>query len=465
MNVHNGSHVLVVVGRPTFDLASAQPLVDAALASVDVTTHLAADGTVLQLPDEVTAALKDQPSTARRLVVLFASFADSRLAAAAVGHFDLLDEVVLWSLPEDWTGGRLRRNSLCGANLAAHRLVAEGHLVAGIHEMPGPAVERSIEQAVLRVKAHDSEHLVPAGGDLTADDRAAATRAVETVQSTNLGIVGEPPDGFEPCLADPMVDGVTVGRAPLGAMFDSARRPLSMSDHDVVSDVRDLVGNDHVPRGAVEHSVALRGGAQRLAERRGWNAMAIRCWPECFDEWKGAACAAMAMLNEDGVPAACEADALGAVSMRLMQSLSGEPTFLADLVEVDVKRDRLALWHCGVAPRTMAAPDGGVRIALHSNRQQPLVFDFGLAGGPVTMLRISKSGGTLALAVGEGRLTGEQPFSGTSGVVQLATSAQTMIDTMIGEGLEHHIVVAHGHLEKLVEAVAAELQLPVIHLT
>lgn len=459
--------VLVVVGRPTFDLVSARPLVDAAIAALDVNTVVVGSGATLQSPDEVTAAIEALPLTARHLLVLFASFTDSRLAAAAVDHFDFIDDIVLWSLPEAWTGQRLRRNSLCGANLAAHRLVAEGHPVAGLHEAPGPATERSIERAIVRARSRAVRHRVADPGSLSSTELRIAEEAVASLQSTRLGIVGAAPDGFEPCEAAQLAvpEGVTLERTTVDALFEASARPLSLTDEHIVTELRDMAGNDVLPREAVEHSVALQSGAERLAERHEWNALAIRCWPECFDQWHGAACAAMALLNEHGLPAACEADALGALSMRLMQSLSGEPTFLADLVEIDTIGDRVAFWHCGVAPRTMADPDGGVRVALHSNRQQPLVFDFALAEAPVTILRISKARGVVALAVGEGRLTGEQPFEGTSGVVQLTSSAQSLIDTVIEEGLEHHMVLAVGHHQRMVEAVAAELELPVIQLT
>jgi len=459
--------VLVVVGRPTFDLSSAQPLVEAAINSLDIATVVVGGGRILQSPEEISAAIETLPRMARHLLVLFASFADSRLAAAAVDHFDHVDGIILWSLPEPWTGGRLRRNSLCGATLAAHRLVAEGHVVAGLHEDPGPGTEQSVQRALTRVRTRAVRRVAPTPGQLDTAERLVVDDAVASVRSTHLGVVGAAPAGFEPCEVDAtfVPAGVTVERTTVHDLFAASASPLSLADEHTVTDLRDMAGNDVLPRDAVEHSVALQGGAERLAQRNQWNALAIRCWPECFDEWCGAACAAMALLNERGLPAACEADALGALSMRLMQSLSGEPTFLADLVEIDEVGDRVAFWHCGVAPRTMADPAGDVRVALHSNRQQPLVFDFALAEAPVTMLRISKSGGIPALVVGEGRLTGEHPFAGTSGVVQLTGSAQSLIDTMIEEGLEHHVVLAIGHHQRLLEAVAAELDLPVIHLT
>ncbi len=459
--------VVLALGRPTFDLDSARPLVAAAIEAADPTMVVAGSGEILQTPAEVVSAMETIPPRARRLVILFASFADSRLAAAAVDHFEELSDIVLWSLPEQWTGGRLLRNSLCGANLAAYRLVSDGHPVATLHENPGPAALRSIEKAVIRSRRPVRSSFVPQQQELHDDEQLLVAAAIEQVRETNIGIIGEAPPGFEPCEADmaALPEDVSLEQVSLGQLFDAAQRPLSVTDGGDVSRLRDLSGNDLIERKAIEDVVALRNGAEQLVDRQGWNALAIRCWPECFDEWGGAACVSMALLNERGIPAACEADVFGALSMRLMQTLSGSPTFLADLVDADLDSDRIALWHCGVAPRSMADPNGTVRVRLHPNRRLPVVFDFGLAEGPVTIARISQTGGTARIVVGEGRIVAGQPFEGTSAVVQLATSATTLLSRVFEEGLEHHFVLASGHQQRLVEAVACELGLPVVHLT
>jgi hypothetical protein len=459
--------VMVIVGRPTFDLDSARPLIAAAVEAADPTTIVAGDGQILQTPEQVVSAMGPISSEVRSLIILFASFADSRLAAAAVGHFDEISDIVLWSLPEQWTGGRLLRNSLCGANLAAYRLVSDGHAVATLHERPGPASQRSLENAIIRSHRTVQPSFVPSLPDLGDEQHSLVAAAVDELRNTNIGVIGDPPPGFEPCVADEerLPADASLSRASLGQLFDAAERPLSVADDLEVSRLRDLSGNESIERTAIEHSVALAGGAERLIERRGWNAVAVRCWPECFDEWGGAACASMALLNERGIPAACEADALGALSMRLMQTLSGAPTFLADLVDAELDRDQVVFWHCGVAPRSMADPDGTVRVQLHPNRRVPLVFDFGLAQGPVTIARISQAGGSARIVVGEGRIVTGQPFEGTSAVVQLRSSARTLLSRLFEEGLEHHFVLASGHHARLVEAVASELRLPLVHLT
>ena len=44
--------------------------------------------------------------------------------------------LVLWALPEERTGGRLRLNSFCGINLAGYRLTREGRRYRFVYRHP-----------------------------------------------------------------------------------------------------------------------------------------------------------------------------------------------------------------------------------------------------------------------------------------------------------------------------------------
>jgi L-fucose isomerase-like protein len=119
--------------------------------------------------------------------------------------------------------------------------------------------------------------------------------------------------------------------------------------------------------------------------------MAVRCWPETFTEYGCAACAPMGSMNEARVPATCEADVHGAISQLLLQQLAGAPAWLADLVDIDVATDTAILWHCGSAPLSMRDAESTVEATIHSNRRMPLLHQFTLKPGRITVARISRA--------------------------------------------------------------------------
>jgi L-fucose isomerase-like protein len=142
---------------------------------------------------------------------------------------------------------------------------------------------------------------------------------------------------------------------------------------------------------------------------RSLSGVAVRCWPEFFTELGCAACGAMSMLGEEGCPASCEADVNGTVTSLLLQHLADAPAFLTDLVSIDAASDTGVLWHCGLAPTSMADPAVGVRGTVNSNRKLPLLFEFPLRPGRVTVARLhrrSLAGGVngYQLAIGGGEM-------------------------------------------------------------
>jgi len=203
-----------------------------------------------------------------------------------------------------------------------------------------------------------------------------------------------------------------------------------------------------------------------MGEAHRWDAVAVRCWPECFTTWGGAACAPLSFLTDSGTPGACEADAYGALTGLLLQTVSGRAAFLADLVDIDSEANTAAFWHCGMAPRSMADRAHPIAAIDHPNRGVPLALDFGLAPGPVTLCRISQSGGRLRLALGFGQATGgPAPFAGTSGTVRFVTPVEELLARIAEAGLEHHVVLVPGDHRAVLAALADHWKLPLLIMT
>ena len=126
-------------------------------------------------------------------------------------------------------------------------------------------------------------------------------------------------------------------------------------------------------------------------------------------------------------------------------------------------KDRVALWHCGLAPLSMADPNTQPQGGIHSNRRVPLVMDFPLRPGTITIARLSQATGSLRLILGKGEMLAEsKPFSGTAGVVKLACPAQEFLDLMMREGLEHHISLTYGDYYAALRSFAEIIKLPVL---
>jgi L-fucose isomerase-like protein len=378
----------------------------------------------------------------------------------------------VWSFPEARTGGRLRLNSLCGANLAAYLLRRRAHRVEFLHADPVAdgavdLVTRAIEQ-VLEGAPNAADRRTPTRR--AAVDPALGRSIAGRLQRSRIGVVGDPPNGFEPCAGDldemRAATGIEVDRVPLPTLFeeaDAAPAAVRVATIERVRAAMDL--DDETASAGLDESVALHAGLRALADRHGWSALATRCWPECMTEYGGAVCTPMAMLTEDGVPGVCEADLYGAATALILREIAGSDPFVADLVDSDERDGTSVVWHCGVAPITLADPNVRPVAITHPNRHRALANQFALRPGRVTIARLSQSGGDLSMVIGGGEiLERPRPFQGTCAVLRWDRPVAAIMATVFGRGLEHHVGIVYGdHLAEL-DSLAAAWGIPVIDL-
>ena len=101
-----------------------------------------------------------------------------------------------------------------------------------------------------------------------------------------------------------------------------------------------LGGLDGLDATELDRSLRLRTSFDAIRAAGGYDAFAIRCWPEVFTEYGGAVCGPVSMLAEaGGVPCACEADVYGALTPLVLQAVAQAPVFLTDLVDIDCADD------------------------------------------------------------------------------------------------------------------------------
>ena len=454
----------VAIARPTFDVEFSAELATAALDSLGTIGVDVVGSADLAMTDTGVLALSetwaDLPIEA--LVVVQASFADSTLIAAAAET--TAAPIVLWGAPEPRTGQRLRRNSLCGINLAAFRLAGDGRDYRYVFADPSDpglagllAAAFSGPLSTLEISAPDRER-AGAGGALAS--KLAGSR---------IGVIGQHPEGFEPCGFDPArtleTTGVSIDQITLDELFDVAGSILEQTLDPIIAELETRMDLGELDRDSIEPSVRLHAGLRAICDEKGWDAVATRCWPECFTEFGGAACSAQGLLTSLGVPAQCEADAYGAITALLLERAAGSVAFTADLVDIDPASDTAVVWHCGLAPFEMAASDVRPLGTVHSNRKLPLVSEFALKAGTVTIARLSQSRGAIRLAVGRGEMLDEpRPFSGTAGTLRFERPALEVLDTIMSEGLEHHYGIVYGDVLEDLREVAAGLGLDLVEL-
>jgi len=92
-------------------------------------------------------------------------------------------------------------------------------------------------------------------------------------------------------------------------------------------------------------------------------------------------------------------------------------------------------------------------------------MEFSFKPGKITIARLNRTPDGLRLVVGRGKMiSAPLSFSGTSGVVQFENSAKKVLETILRQGLEHHVAVTYGDFEQELILLAKLLKLPILKL-
>jgi L-fucose isomerase-like protein len=453
---------VLALARPTFDVPYAEEMAAKAFARLDesgVTTF--GPRTLLFDADAARQAAATLGSERLDgLLLLQVTFTDASMTLELARSIAV--PLAIWAFPEPRSGGRLRLNSFCGLNLAGHALGRAGLDFSYLYQSPDQVLASVSPNEWPRKKNYI------AGKLLSSMDRelARAKDVISGLKGRKIGLIGEHPAGFDTCRFDDgeldALTGISIDRIALGDLFSRAASTSPEKTAAHRQNVEKLKGIDAVDQPQLAKSLTLFEGLSSLKTEKGLSAFAVRCWPEMFTEYGCAICGPMGMMNGAGIPAACEADVYGAVTALMLQEIAGEPSWLVDIVDMDAEDNTSVFWHCGSAPMSMRDPAYEAEAQIHSNRKMPLLYQFPLKPGRITIARLSQANNQPHLLVASGEVI-RRPisFTGTSGVVRLDSNATDAMHGLIGGAYEHHVAMAYGDHMGAMAALGQTLGLPV----
>ena len=452
---------------PSCDMVFAQAMAESACVALEAAGFALVGGRTL-LSDGAAARAASTVLAAEKLdlmLVLQTTFTDARMVVDIAQAANA--PLAIWAFPEQRTGGPLRLNALSGLMLGVHALGRAGGTCRWHFGPPGAADLAMVIAAL--ASGQKPRHSLAASGPV--GNRETARALMDDLAGTRIGLIGEAPAGFDASRCDAAalasLAGVEIVALPLAHLVQRARAqstiPGLLDDWQERADA--LAGLDRLDRAAVLRSLALAAALEEIEHDNGLSALAVRCWPEMFDGQGCAACAPLGFLSEDGTPCACQADVFGALTGMILNAVSEAPSWLADLVDIDAASNTGVLWRCGCAPLSMANEDEEPRAQIHAISKMPLLQEFALKPGRVTLARFSQSGNVIRMVLAGGEvLRAPISFAGTSGVVRFDRLAGEVLDAMLAEALEHRFGIAYGDHRPALRALAAEMGVAVVEL-
>lgn len=440
--------VMVALARPTFDLGCAQANFDSAKALLqELGAEVVGPAKLVMTPEDVAGAA----IPAGDLYILFmASFSDASPAVELLGKVP--GPVLLWSMREPGeVGERLKLNSMCGANLAAHALMSAGQTFRHLHGNADEVQVRTKLEQALAGNLPAASTPTPTSGPLA--DIAETKAALAHLSGKRIGTIGEAPNGFTPCTFD---------GPKLKELFGLNILPLTMVDAFAkiaeVPSARAQAAHNAAAAAqptltAVNTVEAIKVAGVEVAlddwqEKDHLDAIAVRCWPEFPTDLGACVCSALGRLADRGTVTTCERDVMGAVTMLMCEALGSDENYLVDIVDLQESEGIIRLWHCGSAATKLAADPQEATQSIHCNRKLGVAGNFPLKTGPVTLFRIDRdvdpSNGTgLRMVVSRGEsIPAPNHFQGNTATVKTDVDAAALVNGIVTGGYPHHLVIS-----------------------
>jgi L-fucose isomerase-like protein len=304
-------------------------------------------------------------------------------------------------------------------------------------------------------------------------DFGAVCRVVRGVTDAVYGQVGTRPREFETCVFNEVSllksFGIKVVPLPLSEIFGLCEK---IDDRGrikkTVESLKKTANAGGVETAALEKLARLEIVLRDKIAEFGMNGLAIQCWTSIQTDYGVSPCVIMGRLSEDGVPAACEVDIHGTMSMHMLALASGKASALADWNNRHYKmKNVFSAWHCGVFPPSFTRKRRA--MSYHKIVADTVGADnaYGTVEmetdpGPVTLARLTESGDCrwkLLVCEGDVVKADGSTFGGNAWVA--VKDLDTLYDALLRD-FPHHTAIVPGHVGRILDKAAYFLGLETV---
>ena len=415
---------MVCLARKTYDWEAAQDIykaIKSEVKKIEAITWEIVDDLVISQEEGREAALQIARANVDALVCISGTFHLGHLVMEL--RRDNPVPILLWGLPElPYNGGKIRLNSVCGLNLNASNLYKSG-----------------VDDFYASVQ------------DTIDEDWIDAIRINAALKTAKIGITGFRADGFfNVGVQDNQVFGACGALVDHYELDDIFRTPIEAASlarrKEQIGKIFDLSG---INADQTEKVAALAEKISIFYKQNNLNALAIRCWPEFARDYGVSPCAAMSLLQSEGLILACEGDIDGALSMIAHQAIGAETPFLFDFSQLDFKENFALFWHCGVAPCNLWDGKCIRSLDTYFAAGKGVTADFVLKSGEISVLRLDSARGEYRLFLQKCRaIPMEKLLKGTYMKVLFDRPVREVLDLVINNGFAHHSSAVYGDFIK-----------------
>jgi L-fucose isomerase-like protein len=301
-----------------------------------------------------------------------------------------------------------------------------------------------------------TKHVAAVADETFIDDLKKFTsvcRVVKGLRKVRIGAVGARPGAFNTVRYSEKIlqrNGISVTTVDLSEILGNANK-LTADDRSVKEKLEKIHAYTNTGLTPPDKLVQIAKLDVVLADFMTENyldASAIQCWTSLQKNYGCNVCTSMSMMSENMLPAACEVDVTGTLTMYAMQLASNSPSALVDWNNNYADDDeKCVLFHCGNWAKSFL-PDIQISTAPILGTSVGTENTYGALDGrtpasPLTYGRISTDDckGVMKAYIGEGELTNDALTTFGNRAVAQINNLQGLMQYVCRNGFEHHVVM------------------------
>lgn len=295
---------------------------------------------------------------------------------------------------------------------------------------------------------------------------AAVCRIVRGMRKFNIGAIGARTTAFKTVRVDELAlqkKGINVETIDLSSVF--GRMETAAAEKIAEAKAKILKAAEYHGDGEkLLQPARLQAALEEITAEYSLDAIATRCWDE-LPKYRGIVpCVNVGLLNDIGIPTACEVDIENAVMMKAVSLAADSACTLLDYNNnYGYDTDKSIMFHCGPVPVSMMKGKG--RIGEHKMFVKTYGCGTGinkgeLKEGEVTFGSVKTENGEIYAFVSKGEFTSDsfdEDFFGVGKVIH-REGLNNVSNYMAENGYKHHLAVTYGnYAESIQEAFSKYL--------
>ncbi len=243
---------------------------------------------------------------------------------------------------------------------------------------------------------------------------ARAAKAVTRARRTRCALIGGRVAGMYTTMPDfsqvRRLFGVEIEHIDQYRLIREAESASPKKVSGTVKKARAMHKKLHATDSELERAVRLYHALKKVLDEDRFKLACVKCAGEVLDNY-GSYCLPISLCNDEGYVVACEADVNAALTMQIMNFITGQPSLFADVNHIDLQENVLRLVNCGSMPMSYARTKQDVDLGRqyeYMGKQRGVTTLFCCDAGELTLARLSRRSGRYRMVITHGQSLHEE---------------------------------------------------------